>query len=74
MVTAYVLVKFAPDVDTAKAQHALQYPEIKSLEMVLGPFDAIVRCETPDLASLGELAKRIRGCPGLSESMTCVVV
>ncbi len=74
MEAAYVLAKFRPDADLSKARHAMQFPEIQSVEMVLGPYDAIVRCEAADLAALGELAKRIRGCPGVMESITCLVV
>lgn len=74
MVAAYVLVKFAPGADIAKAQHALQEPGVKSVEMIMGPWDFIVRCEAADLAALGEIAKAIRGCPGVHDSMTCPVI
>ena len=70
---AYVLVRFAPDTDLSKVHHALDRPGITSLDLVMGPYDAIVRCETADYAQLAELARQIRGCPGISHSITCPV-
>jgi uncharacterized protein with GYD domain len=70
---AYVLVRFNPDVDIAKAHHALDRPGVKSVDLVMGPYDAIVSIEAKDYAGLVAIAKQIRGCPGIRESMTCPV-
>ncbi len=71
---AFILVRFAADADLAEARHALDRPGIRSVDMVMGPYDAIVTCEAADFAALGELAKAIRGCPGIRDSITCPVV
>jgi hypothetical protein len=74
MVSAYVLVKLAPTADVSKVSHALQEPGIKGLDMVLGPWDAFVRCEAADVAALGRLAQQVRGCPGVADTLTCPIV
>ena len=70
---AYVLIRFAPDTDLSKVHHALNRPGITSLDLVMGPYDAIVSCETADYAELAALSKQIRGCPGISHSITCPI-
>lgn len=71
---AYVLVKFESNADLSQARHALGAPGILSLDLVMGPYDAISLIEGKDLNVLADLAKRIRGCPGIAESTTCPVV
>ena len=74
MVAAYILVKLVPTADLAKVSHALQEPGIRGLDMVLGPWDAFVRCETEDFAALGQLAQRVRSCPGIADTLTCPII
>lgn len=74
MVTAYVLVKLVSTADVGKVAHALQEPGVNGIDMVLGPWDAFVRCEAEDLAGLGRLAQRIRSCPGVADTLTCPVI
>jgi hypothetical protein len=74
MISAYVLVKLAPTADVAKVSHALKEPGIKGLDMVLGPWDAFVRCEAGDVAALGRLAQQVRGCPGVADTLTCPII
>jgi hypothetical protein len=74
MVAAYILVKLVPTADIAKVSHALQEPEIKGIDMILGPWDAFVRCEAADTAALGHLAQRVRACPGVADTLTCPVI
>ena len=74
MIAAYILVKLAPTAEIAKVSHALQEPGIKGLDMVLGPWDAFVRCEAQDVAALGRLAQQVRACPGVADTLTCPVI
>lgn len=74
MIAAYVLVKLASTADVGKVTHALQEPGVMGIDMTLGPWDAFVRCEAEDLASLGRLAQRIRGCPGVADTLTCPLI
>ncbi len=74
MISAYILVKLAPDADISKVAHALQEPGVKGLDMTLGPWDAFVRCEAEDIAALGRLAQQVRGCPGVIDTLTCPII
>ena len=71
---AYILVHFAADADLSKARHALSRPGIASVDLVMGPYDAIVTCEVADLAELGRVAMAARGCPGIRDTVTCPAV
>lgn len=71
---AYILVHFAADADLSKARHALERPGIASVELVMGPYDAIVTCDVADLNELSRLAMMVRRCPGIRDSITCPVV
>jgi uncharacterized protein with GYD domain len=71
---AYILVHFAADADLAKARHALNRPGISALDLVMGPYDAIVTCEVADMAELSKVSLAVRGCPGIRDTITCPVV
>ena len=70
---AYLLITFNPDADLGRAAHALSQPGVEQVDLVLGPYDAIVTVATKDFAELSELARRVRGCPGIRTSLTCPV-
>lgn len=71
---AYILVHFAADADVSKARHALSRPGITGLDLVMGPYDAIVTCDVADMAELSKLSLAVRGCPGVRASITCPAV
>jgi len=71
---AYMLVKFKSDADLDKAKHALEEPGVEGIDLIMGPYDAVVTVQVDDLAALGELATRVRRCPGIRESVTCPVL
>ena len=70
---AYVFIKFEPDANVEKINHALNEPQIKSIELIMGPYDAIVTVEAAEIDALGKLSRRIRMCPGVRDSITCQV-
>ena len=70
---AYLLVTFNQDADLANARHALSQPGVEKVDLVLGPYDAVVSVTANDFAALSELAQRVRGCPGIRTSITCPV-
>ena len=74
MIKAYLLVKMEPGADLDSTSESLAGPGITSVEMLMGPYDAIVAVEAPDPRTLGEIAKRVRRCPGVQDSMTCPVM
>ncbi len=53
---AFILVHFAADTDLSKAQHALGRPGITALDLVMGPYNAIVTCDVADMADLSKLS------------------
>ena len=70
---AYVLIRFNPDVDLAQAKHALKRLQVTSVDLIMGPYHAVATIQANDYAELSAVAKQIRGCPGIRESMTCPV-
>ncbi len=49
--------------------------EVKEVGVVTGPYDLIVKVETPDNPSLGDLViKKIATLPGVDSTLTCVAV
>ncbi len=71
---AFLLIKFAPEADLDEAKHALEESEVKSLDLILGAYDAIAIVEAGDLEALGVMATRVRNCPGIVDSVTCPVI
>lgn len=74
MVAAYVLIKLAPNADLQKVSHAMSEPGVTAVDMILGPWDAVIRCEAADVQALGRLSHQVRSCPGIVDSLTCPVV
>jgi len=74
VVSAYVLVKLSPRAEVTKISHALNEPGVKSVEMIIGPWDAVILCEALDVDGLGEISRQVRSCPGIADSLTCPVV
>lgn len=70
---AYVLIRFNADANLANAHHALSRPGVESVELVLGPYDAVARIQADTFAGLSAIARQIRTCPGIRESLTCPV-
>ena len=71
---AYILVHFAADADLSKARHALSRPGVTALDLIMGPYDAIVTCDVADMSELSTLSVMVRGCPGIRDTMTCPTV
>ena len=74
MVSGYVFVKLLPGAEVGKISHALKEPGIRSVDMIIGPWDAVVVCDAEDLDSLGRISQLVRGCPGIADSLSCPVV
>ena len=71
---AYLLVKFAPDADVSNAIHALKQPAVLGIDLVIGPYDAVVRVHADDYDGLAELTRRVRRCPGVRDTVTYPVI
>jgi hypothetical protein len=71
---AYILVHFVADADLSQARHALHRPGVSALDLVMGPYDAIVTCDVADMNELGKVALAVRGCPGIRDTITCPAV
>ena len=73
MTRAYFLIRFEPQADLHKVQHALKQPSIDIVDLVAGPYDAVATVNTPSPEALAEFAMQVRRCPGVRESITCPV-
>lgn len=71
---AYVMIKFEPGVDLDKIQHAMHQPGVERIDLLMGPFDAIVTLEVESAAVLTRLLPLVRTCPGIQDSVTYPVL
>jgi len=74
MVSAFLLVKIEGGSKIGSMDHVTKRPEVKKLTWVLGPYDVIMECELPSMDALGNFAREVRACPGVSESVTCLAL
>ena len=70
---AYIFIKLEPRANVEKIDHALSESKIKNIELIMGPYDAIVTVEAKDIEELGKLSMQVRMCPGIRDSITCQV-
>ena len=71
---AYLLMKFKPGVDMDQARHALEHPQVETIDLIMGTYDAIATIQVSDLAELGKLSTQVRNCPAIQDSVTCPVI
>ncbi|MFN8522452.1 MAG: Lrp/AsnC ligand binding domain-containing protein [Chloroflexota bacterium] len=74
MVTAYLMVRVQGGTKVGDLEHVRKHPSIKEVTWVLGPYDAVIKVEAASVDALGLIAKELRSCPGVSESVTCLAV
>ncbi len=72
---AYVLVTVRSGEEGNLLRALRGRPGITRADFTFGPYDVIVEVEMPDLASIGQLVSQtIRSEPGVTETVTCLVV
>lgn len=75
MATAYILIQ----TDVGKAQQVAQdvrlIPGVQEAANVTGPYDVVVKVQTPDMDSLGRLVvSEIQMLRGITRTLTCPAV
>ena len=74
-VLAYVLIKVKSGAVEKVVKALVKLPETKDVHMVTGVYDIIATITVADLQKLGEtVAEKIHDLPGVSSTVTCIVV
>jgi DNA-binding Lrp family transcriptional regulator len=73
---AYVLIEIQPGQDARKIREEIsKVKNVKSADLVTGPYDLVVVVEGEDLGSIGDtVLSSIRGIGGVVRTTTCVAV
>ncbi len=72
---AYILINTQIG-KTAEVAHTLrEMPEVKKLDIIMGPYDIIAEVETDNHDTLSEVVlKKLQSIPSIQHTMTCPVV
>lgn len=74
-IRAYVLVEAGVGKSREVAQALLKIKEVKSADIVTGPYDIIAVVEGPDMNSVGTLiTSQLHQINGVTRTITCVAV
>jgi DNA-binding Lrp family transcriptional regulator len=74
MVEAFVLVQAEAGELSRIAAELGQIGEVKRVETVTGPYDAVLRIAADDVDSLGRLVvQRIHAVAGITRTLTCPI-
>ncbi len=74
-IKAYILINTKIGKTTEVARTLADMPEVKKLDVIMGPYDIIAEVETEDHDSLSQaVMKRIQGIDAIRHTMTCPVV
>jgi len=75
VVSAVVLLKASPGQARRAAISIRKIKGVREVHVVTGPYDIICMTESGDMASLGDtVITRIQRTPGVTDSLTCLVV
>lgn len=74
-VQAYILIQTEVGKSAEVAQAVSQLAGVTSSEDVTGPYDVIVRAESPTIDELGQaVVSQVQSVPGITRTLTCPVV
>jgi DNA-binding Lrp family transcriptional regulator len=72
---AYVLLEAQAGKTEEALQKVKQLSGVKEVSLVTGPYDLIIYLEADDLKMLGKLvSEKIQVIPGVTKTITCVVI
>ena len=75
MLRAYILIETVVGTSTKVVASLKAMRGVKSADFVTGPYDVIVEVEAIGEGSLGELLEdHVRRVPGVTKTVTCLVV
>ena len=72
---AYILINTQIGKTTDVVKSLREMPEIKYLDVIMGPYDIIAQVETDSHDSLSHMVmQRLQGIDAIKHTMTCTVV
>jgi len=72
---AYILINTQIGKTSQVAETLRQMPEVKRLDIIMGPYDIIAEVETEDHTALSEVVlKRLQNIDYIQHTMTCPVI
>lgn len=72
---AYILINTQIGKTSQVVETLRQMPEIKRLDIIMGPYDIIAEVETEDHTALSEVVlKRLQSIDYIQHTMTCPVI
>jgi DNA-binding Lrp family transcriptional regulator len=75
VVSAVVLLKASPGHARRAAIAIRKIRGVREVHVVTGPYDIVCMTEAGDMAALGDtVITRIQRTPGITDSLTCLVV
>jgi DNA-binding Lrp family transcriptional regulator len=75
VVQAYVLIQTEVGKAAIVAEQVRGIPGVESADDVTGPYDVIVKANSEDVDSLGQLVvRKIQDVDGITRTLTCPVV
>ena len=74
-IKAYILINTQIGKTTDVVKDLRKMPEIKHLDVIMGPYDIIAQVETDSHDSLSHIVmQRLQGIGAIKHTMTCTVV
>lgn len=74
-VQAYILIQTEVGKSAEVAQAVARVPGVTSSEDVTGPYDVIVRAESPTIDELGQtVVSEVQSVAGITRTLTCPIV
>ncbi|QJA06632.1 Lrp/AsnC family transcriptional regulator [Thermosulfurimonas marina] len=72
---AYILINTQIGKTAEVAKTLSEMPEVKKLDIIMGPYDIITEVETEDHDTLSEVVlRKLQSIPYIQHTMTCPVV
>ncbi|HFC97957.1 MAG TPA: Lrp/AsnC family transcriptional regulator [Thermosulfurimonas dismutans] len=72
---AYILINTQIGKTAEVARTLLEMPEVKKIDIIMGPYDIIAEIETEDHETLSEVVlRKLQTIPSIQHTMTCPVV
>jgi DNA-binding Lrp family transcriptional regulator len=74
-IRAYILINTQIGKTQKVAEELKKIPEIKKLDVIMGPYDIIIEIEVPSYENISEiLLNKLQNIPAINHTMTCPVV
>ncbi|MEN3038891.1 MAG: Lrp/AsnC ligand binding domain-containing protein [Candidatus Kryptonium sp.] len=74
-IRAYVLINTQIGQTQKVAEELKRVPEVKKLDVIMGPYDIIVEIEVPNYEDISKLLlEKFQNIPAINHTMTCPVV